>query len=81
MRRIEFIKIYLHKHLDNYDNQGMIKLLLYLQDLEISYGYATATLQAFEDNKIGKRTDQEVSDMMRDGEYDRLFDEWLNEEV
>lgn len=59
----------------------MFKLLFYLQDLDITYGYAVATLQAFEESKIGVRTNQEVLYIMRNGEYDRLFEEWLAEDL
>ncbi|MCR5429643.1 MAG: hypothetical protein K6E58_00220 [Eubacterium sp.] len=81
MQRIELIKMHLHKIVDNCDRKDIFKLLFYLQGLDITYGYAVATLQAFEDSKIGMCSYQKLSDTLRKGEYDRLFDEWLNEEI
>ena len=81
MRKIELIKLHLHKFVEKCDSKDIYILMIYLQDLDIMFGYAIAILQAFEDNKIGVRSDQEVSLLMSSGEYDRMFDEWLNEEI
>lgn len=81
MRRIELIKICLHRIVDNCDSRDVYKLLFYLQDINFTYGYAVATLQAFEDSEIGICTDQEISVIMRNGDYDSLFEKWLSEEV
>ena len=81
MRRIDNVKKTLNIIIDSYESKDIYRLLFYLQDLDIMYGYAVAMLQAFEDSKIGVRTSQEISEIMRNGVYDRLFDEWLNQEM
>ena len=81
MQRIELIKRFLKGVVEKCDSKELYKLLFDFQHVDVMHGYAIATLQSFEDIKIGMCNDQEVLDIMRNGEYDRMFEEWLLEEV
>ena len=81
MKRIEIIKKQIHIIINSYNSDELYKLLVVLQGSNIMYGYAVATIIAFEDNKIGMMGDKEMLGIMKNGEYDKLFDEWLKEDV
>lgn len=81
MRRIELIKTHLSNIVDNCNSEQIHKLLLDFQHVDVMYGYAVASLLAFEDKMIGNSSDEEVANLMDNGEYYRRFDTWLNEEV
>ena len=81
MRRIDLIKKQIILLVERCDNKEMYQLLFVFQSFNIMHGYAVATLQAFEDSKTTKYRDEEISKIMKNGEYDMLFDEWLNEDI
>ncbi len=81
MKRIEIVKKHIHIIINNFDSNELYKLLVVFQGSNIMYGYAVATIMAFEENKIGMMGDKEVLEIMKKGEYDKLFDEWLKEDV
>ena len=81
MKRKEAMRIHISRIVENCSCEELYYLLYQLQDIDIMYGYAVAMLMAFEDKKIGTRKDDEVSDMMKNGEYYKLFSEWLSEDL
>ena len=81
MTRKDSIMIQLTNIIKECDSRELYKLLLELQNTSLLRGYAVATLSSFDNVIFVGCDDQIISEMIKSGESDRLFSEWLDKEL
>lgn len=81
MTRKDSIMIQLTNIIKECDSRELYKLLLELQNTSLLRGYAVAILSSFDNVIFVGCDDQIISEMIKSGESDRLFSEWLDKEL
>ena len=81
MKRREIIEIQLNNIISGCDSNNLYILLLELQSIHLMHGYAVALLSEFDNRVFENCNDNEMSEMISSGKYEKMFNSWLEESI